>query len=835
MRAPALRRVASGRVVSCPAAVAMAFLLLMAGWVAPVWAQESGREPHQVIILEGHVRDNVTGEALPGATVQVEGTYTGTVTNRDGAFALATKSLPVILEIRFIGYVTERVEVAPAAAERLEVRLRPTSVVMPELVVSAEDPAIGIMRKVIRRKAEQKELLESYAVDAYNRFRIENDTGIVSIWESFTKAWWHREKGIREVSLWQEQTRNALLDDALPAAIFVVNLSDDDIDVAGHRLMGVTHPRAVSMYDFRLDTLRAIDDQLVYDIRVAPRSDRGSGFVGKISILDEEWVMIRAELSPGESFLFPPPIKQIDVTYEQQFSRFSGDYWLPAYLASDVDVKIELGIMLSFPEIRVRQFSRLSDFRINVPVPDSLYSSEDLIVVDTARVESVRPAALVAIPLTPGEERAYATLDSTVTMEDAFAPGGLLGRLSRLGGDGGGAGRDDAGSRRLSEGGVLSAASVRPAMWYNRVEGLHSGAEVVLSLPRTVRLAAQAGYNGASRDWTRGAWIEAGRKVVWHAAVFDDVDMRIQSRLKSRVLNSLTVLAGEPDYFDYVSRRGVEAGFRAANFRADKLRDWWVEAGVNHTDYASEPVRVTDTFLGTDVEQVQNAAIQPGTLTRARVSAGRNLEFIPFGLGASRRVEFDLEVGLGGSMPGSGSYVRAETEMYWRFATFNRRRLLPQALDVRLLAGVMSSTTPLVRHGLIDGSSRFTEFGALRTREDRPYEGTRYGLLAWEHTLRTIPFEMLGWGWAVERNWNVVVHGAHGASWAPRAAGRSGQVLAGTTVPSGVHALDTHTPGYGHHEIGASLSGILTLFRLDAAWRLDEQAFRLGASISRIF
>lgn len=798
---------------SCRAAL-LIFLLFAAAQPVAVWAQEDVRRGHSVVILEGSVRDNVTGEALPGATVQIEGTYKGTVTNVQGAFAIAAQALPVVLEVRYIGYVTERVEVAPPLDGRLEVRLRPTSLALPELVVSSEDPAIGIMRRVIERKAEQKELLESYSVNAYNRFRIESDTGIVSIWESFTKAWWHRDRGIREVSVWQEQTKNIDLDGALPAALFVVNLSDDNVDVSGHQLMGVTHPRALSMYDFRLDTLRAMDEQIVYEIRVAPKSDRGSGFVGRISILDEEWVMIRAELEPGASFLFPPPIDRIDVFYVQQFSKFSGDFWLPAYLRSDVDVKIALGRLLTVPEIRVRQFSRLSDFRINVPVPDSLFDSDELVSVDTARVEKVRPAALVAVPLTPAEQSAYASIDSTMTLEDAFEPGGLLGRLVRMGGDADGS--DPGGGRSVSGAGMLSAFSVRPTMWYNRVEGLHTEAEVSVNLPATLRVAATAGFSGAPREWTSGASVRAGQRIAWHAAVFDDVGVRIPSRLKGRVLNSFTVLSGSPDYFDYVSRRGIESGFRVRN-----IRSWWAEAVVHHVDYASVPVRVDASFLGTDVVQVPNAAVRPGTLTRVHFGVGREWEYIPFSIGGSRRAQFDVEVGLGGTMPGSGGYLRAETEVYWRIPTFNRRRLLPQALDVRLLAGAMSSSSPRVRYGLVDGSSRFMEFGALRTRVDRPYEGTRYALLAWEHTMRTIPFEMVGWGWAVERNWNVIVHGAHGAAWMP-----------GGTRATG---LGGRTTDGGHHELGVSLSGILTLFRLDAAWRLDRPAFRIGASIARVF
>ena len=59
-------------------------------------------------------------------------------------------------------------------------------------------------------------------MEAYNRFRMENDTGIVSIWESGTKAYWDRERGVREVSVWQQQTRNMDFDGMLPAALFVM-------------------------------------------------------------------------------------------------------------------------------------------------------------------------------------------------------------------------------------------------------------------------------------------------------------------------------------------------------------------------------------------------------------------------------------------------------------------------------------------------------------------------------------------------------------------------------------------------------------------------------------
>ena len=51
------------------------------------------------------------GESLPGATVVVEGTTNGTITNVDGQFSLEVPNPNAVLIISFIGYVTEKVPV----------------------------------------------------------------------------------------------------------------------------------------------------------------------------------------------------------------------------------------------------------------------------------------------------------------------------------------------------------------------------------------------------------------------------------------------------------------------------------------------------------------------------------------------------------------------------------------------------------------------------------------------------------------------------------------------------------------------------------------------------
>jgi hypothetical protein len=150
-----------------------------------------------------------------------------------------------------------------------------------------------------------------------------------------------------------------------------------------------------------------------------------------VAVLDEVYALLSAELKPGQSFLFPLPIKNLTVNYRQQFSQFGSDVWLPVDLRSSLALDISFSGLLSWPTFHIEQFTRLSDFELNVPVPDSLYELDDLIVVDSTLISKMEIANLedVAIPLTRDEQIAYETIDSTMTLDEAFKPRGLLARF----------------------------------------------------------------------------------------------------------------------------------------------------------------------------------------------------------------------------------------------------------------------------------------------------------------------------------------------------------------------------------------------------------------------
>ena len=102
------------------------FLVIMVilGGIAPVFAQ-GGR-------ITGTVTD-LKGEPLPGVTVKLAGTQTGTVTDSRGAFALSAGVETGTLELSFLGFETQTVPFTGAAP--LNIKMKQATANVDEVVV----------------------------------------------------------------------------------------------------------------------------------------------------------------------------------------------------------------------------------------------------------------------------------------------------------------------------------------------------------------------------------------------------------------------------------------------------------------------------------------------------------------------------------------------------------------------------------------------------------------------------------------------------------------------------------------------------------------------------
>jgi hypothetical protein len=743
----------------------------------------------------------------------VQGTYVGTIANADGRYQLRVAEVPAVLIVRFIGYTSETRTITADSPAEQHFALDRETIQLDEIVVSGEDPAVRIMREVIERKKVWRSDLHSVVAESYNRFALSNDTGIVSVAETVTEAHWDARRGMREVLLARRSTSNIDFADQLPAALFVANLYDDDLEIAGHRLMGVSHPDALDHYRFALDSTRTMDGRRVFDISVEPKNARKSAFVGRVSVLDDEFGLVDVELRPSDAFLFPPPIQHFAVTYRQQFSRFDGDFWLPVDFRAEMDLKVGLGRVLNLPVIRIGQVSRFADYQINTGVADSLFEAEDYLSTDSVAVADggALERAGLAVPLTEPEQLAYNGIDSTMTLRRAFAPSGLLGRLAESG--------DDEGDGKQRWG---LPVDIRPELWYNRVDALHAGLELHSPRLGPVRLAVRGGYNSGldgGEAWTYGGLVQLksthGLRPTGTLVAEAVTALRFGTELYSRGLNALWTVLGGRDYYDYYRREGIRAAFSLS------VPSGAATLSVNYTDsrHSSLP-RTTDWQVFHVYDSLRaNPAVAEGRLRSVGLAISAGDAPDPAKITGLNRLSLSVERSLGSS---DFEFTQVRLVAEARVATLYRRRLLSNVLDVRLTAGLSTDVLPLQKFGSVESAmGPYGPFGSLKTSVGPPYEGHRWLGFFWEHNFRTIPFELLGMDWLVRNSWNLIVFGGHARTWAPQ--------------PSEEADYVPNVPARFHQELGLSLSGIFSVLRADVAFRLDENrvSFRLAAA--RIF
>ena len=117
-----------------PTAAAMSFVG-KTGWMALLWLMSTAMVAQTTLV--GFVKDGDTGEPMFSASVMVDGTTQGVMTDFDGRFSINVASLPVTLNVSFIGYSLKQVQVTQAN-QRIEVKLIPDQVLIETAEVVGE-------------------------------------------------------------------------------------------------------------------------------------------------------------------------------------------------------------------------------------------------------------------------------------------------------------------------------------------------------------------------------------------------------------------------------------------------------------------------------------------------------------------------------------------------------------------------------------------------------------------------------------------------------------------------------------------------------------------------
>lgn len=760
------------------------------------------------VTITGTVMDGRSGETLPSATVQIEGTSRGAVTNFDGQFQIEVDDLPAVLIVRFIGYNSAIVTLDEGSLEQhYQVRLNPGEVVADEIVVTGDNPAEQIMRRVIEANAHRRAALMSWQADAYSRQTISRDTGIVAIAEGATRAYWLRNRGIHEVVVGARGTANLDFFNAelVAAAASVLNVHDDVLDIFGHDIPGPSAPNSLGYYRFALDTVRTLDNHLVYDISLLPRNALQPGFEGRISVLGEEWVIISAELSPNESVRIPA-IPETRFEISQQFISIRHEevnHWFPADYRFEAMLSVQIP-GLRFPDIYIRNVVRLTDYEVNVEMPIEFYREDRRTTVDSAAVAK-DSLMTPAIPLEEREASAYATIDSTHTLIEAFEPTGYLARYVRME-----AGRE----RSTSRGGFQY--SVRPQVWFNRAEAFHLGVEAEVSPFPWASLSGHAAYATGLKEVGYGGEFTLEAIHIEQAApsisvrYFSGIRPAGTGLLYPQLITGVASLAGFEDYYDYYRSEYVDVTLGVSSDLVDVDVNWF-------SDEYSEAEIVTDFSILPRFQEEKTQLFEGGTSNRGaslRLTFGRDPRSFFSRLMPDIGLTLLYEMGNFGMFRGQHKYYLYEGMGYVSTPTFLARRLQPMRARVFLAAGTMTGRLPIPRMFSLEGSSLFiAPTGVMRSLYGQREYARRYLQLNWEHDFRSVPFELLGLNSLADRTVTMHVFGGH--AWYD------------TFMEADPRKI---------HEIGFGIGGGFVIpLRLDFTARLDAPGYYVTLTAPRLF
>jgi len=762
-------------------------------------------------LFTGQIKNADTDEPLPAANIQIVGTLRGTITNENGFYYLELEKLPTTILVTYIGYESKKLELTQNSQNVQNIFLTPIILESEAIVVIAEDPAMQIMREVIKRKQIWRKKINNYKAEAYTRVVLENDSGIVSIAESISEAFWDREKGPREVIKSKRQTENLESNQNFAFSSHIPNFYDDDINIQGFKVIGPTHPDALDYYQFKLVKKRPLDKLIVFDIDVIPDSKLQPTFTGRISVIDSIFIMIDVNLKPNEKTMFyPMPIQEWNVDYKQQFSSFGQEFWLPVDIRSSGDIKVGM-TGLEFPIIKYKRIARLTDYQVNIELPDSLYQKEELLTVDSTslKADTIFATKKDIVPLSVNEQSAYENLDSTDTMEKAFRPTGFLADFARLTiGD-----EDEDGKDKQP--GFFSGFA--PQIRFNRVEALHAGFTYDRELFKNFSLLANLSYKTGLHRWGGGGGFlyYIGKDKSWFVkSVYqNETETRYESETYSTLETSILPLFASPDYFDYIWNESFRftAGYNLSVINSA------IQLGLNIEHHSSLEKTTDYNFLGSDFKQRSNPAIEKGNLRSLLFKLVYGDDFMPFGVLGQNRAEISIEHSSPDLFSSDFSFTKYKFSTDIRLNTFLTRRIFPNAFDFHITAGYSTGKLPLQRRGILDASlGIFSPFGSFKSLRGLPYEGEKYAALFWEHNFRTVPFELLGLRFLAEKSIGVILHGAHGKSWISNEA-----------------AFPQNVPENIHHEIGVSINGLLGFFRIDFTRRLDIPNYFVGVGLWR--
>jgi hypothetical protein len=268
-------------------------------------------------LLSGRIIDT-KGQPVPNATFYIRELTLGLIADGQGDFRTKIEPGHYTCEISSLGYERKTVTVAiPAEGLTLNVELQEKTYVLREVTVTPgkEDPAYGIMRKVISRAPRHLHQVKSYESEVYLKgpFKVDKVPALIkmqikdkeiremigktAVLEMQNEVTYHEPDQYRQHVIAVTGTVPAIfnLSDNVPLSMITNNIYTPSA------FGGLLAPGSFSLYRFRLEDSYKEDGRYINRIQVTPRKKSGQLVSGQLYIEENTWSVQQANLSLSQA------------------------------------------------------------------------------------------------------------------------------------------------------------------------------------------------------------------------------------------------------------------------------------------------------------------------------------------------------------------------------------------------------------------------------------------------------------------------------------------------------------------------------------------------------
>lgn len=376
-------------------------------------------------VLQGSVKDSVTGEMLPFVSLQIKGTTQGTTTGDDGRFRFTVNSgaTTSVLRIVYLGYEEKEIAFRNGSAHTFHIRLAPASYELSEVVVKPKkekykkkgNPAVEFVENVIARREQNSPRNHPYysseryekmtfALNDYRKkearkglakkFNFMSEyvdtseiSGLpilhVSVKEKLETDYYRRSPRSEKTVV--HGIKRAGVDEIFSqdgVQVFLnevfrdIDLFRNDIPLMLNRFISPLSTMGPNYYKYYLFDTLMIDGEKCLDLGFVPFNPESFGFTGHLFVtLDSTYFVKRAKLNVP---------KDINLNFvggmsiEQEFERTSDG----TRLLNKDDIAVEFKITPRSKGLYARRTVTYKNHSFDPPSDPSVFKKEELVIED---------------------------------------------------------------------------------------------------------------------------------------------------------------------------------------------------------------------------------------------------------------------------------------------------------------------------------------------------------------------------------------------------------------------------------------------------------------------